>query len=71
MASGSSAAIPLGPNGKPISVDVKTSRDNRASAWPSCEPNAIPPICDIIDSSGPAMFLASSGSAAAHTVAIC
>src|ERR1700761_7992659 len=31
----------------------------------------MPPICDIIDNSGPAMFLASSGSAAAHTVEIC
>ena len=31
----------------------------------------MPPICDIIDSSGPAMALASSGSADAHTVAIC
>ena len=28
----------------------------------------MPPICDIIDSSGPAMLLASSGSADAHTV---
>ena len=31
----------------------------------------MPPICDIIDSSGPAMVLASSGSDDAHTVAIC
>lgn len=61
----------MGPNGKPISVDVSTSRDNRPSAWPSCEPNAMPPICDIICSSGPAMLLASSGSDAAHTVEIC
>ena len=45
--------------------------DNRANACPSCEPKAMPPICDIIDSSGPAMALASSGSAEAHTVEIC
>ncbi len=31
----------------------------------------MPPICDIIASSGPAMLLASSGSAEAHTVEIC
>ena len=31
----------------------------------------MPPICDIIDSSGPAMLLASSGRAEAHTVEIC
>jgi hypothetical protein len=31
----------------------------------------MPPICDIIDISGPAMALASSGSADAHTVEIC
>lgn len=54
-----------------MSVEVSTSRDKRPSAWPSCEPNAIPPICDIICSSGPAMLLASSGSEAAHTVEIC
>ena len=30
----------------------------------AAEPNAMPPICDIIDNSGPAMLLASSGSAA-------
>ena len=46
-------------------------RDSRPSAWPSCDPNAMPPICDIIDSSGPAMLLASSGSEEAHTVEIC
>ena len=54
-----------------MSVEVSTSRDNLPSAWPSCEPNAMPPICDIIESSGPAMVLASSGSADAHTVEIC
>ena len=31
----------------------------------------MPPICDIIDSSGPAMAFASSGSADAHTVESC
>ena len=31
----------------------------------------MPPICDIIASSGPAMLLASSGSDDAHTVEIC
>src|SRR5258708_27479706 len=31
----------------------------------------MPPICDIIASSGPAMLLASSGSAEAHTPEIC
>src|SRR3954471_21172743 len=31
----------------------------------------MPPICDIIDSNGPAMLLASSGSAEAHAVEIC
>ena len=71
MASGISAATPLGPSGSPMSVEVSTSRDSLPSAWPSCEPNAMPPICDIIDSSGPAMLLASSGSADAHTVEIC
>src|SRR6201996_1803242 len=71
MAAGSNAAIPLGPRGNPMSVDVSTSFDNLASAWPSCEPNAMPPICDIIDNNGPAIALASSGSADAHTVAIC
>lgn len=54
-----------------MSVDVSTSRDSRPSAWPSCEPNAMPPICDMIDSSGPAMLLASSGSDDAQTVEIC
>ena len=71
MASGISAATPLGPSGRPMSVDVNTSRDNVPSAWPSCEPNAIPPICDIIAISGPAMALASSGSVDAHTDEIC
>ncbi len=71
MASGISAATPLGPSGSPMSVEVNTSRDSLPSAWPSCEPNAMPPICDIIASSGPAMLLASSGSAEAHTVEIC
>ena len=71
MASGISAATPLGPNGRPMSVDVRTSLDNLPSAWPSCDPNAMPPICVIIDSSGPAMAWASSGSADAHTVEIC
>ena len=71
MASGISAATPLGPSGSPMSVEVNTSRDSVPSAWPSCEPNAMPPICDIIASSGPAMLLASSGSADAHTVEIC
>ena len=55
MASGISAATPLGPSGSPMSVEVNTSRDSLPSAWPSCEPNAMPPICDIIASSGPAM----------------
>ena len=71
MACGIRAATPLGPSGRPISVEVSTSRDSVPSAWPSCEPKAIPPICEIIDSSGPAMLLASSGSAEAHTVEIC
>ena len=71
MASGISAATPLGPSGSPMSVEVNTSRDSVPSAWPSCEPNAMPPICDIIASSGPAIALASSGSADAHTVEIC
>ncbi len=71
MASGISAATPLGPSGSPMSVEVNTSRDSVPSAWPSCEPNAMPPICDIIASRGPAMLLASSGSVDAHTPAIC
>ena len=71
IASGINAATPLGPSGSPMSVEVNTSRDSLPSAWPSCEPNAMPPICDIIASSGPAMLLASSGSAEAHTVEIC
>ena len=70
-ASGISAATPLGPSGSPMSVEVNTSRDNLPSAWPSCEPNAMPPIWDIIDSSGPAIAWASSGSAEAHTAEIC
>ncbi len=68
---GSSAAVPLGPNGRPMSVEVSTSLDNLPSAWPSCEPNAMPPIWEIIDSSGPAIALASSGSAEVHTDEIC
>ncbi len=71
IACGSSAATPLGPSGRPMSVDVSTSRDSRPSAWPSCEPNAMPPIWVIIAISGPAIALASSGSAEAHTDEIC
>ena len=71
IASGIRAATPLGPNGSPMSVEVNTSRDSLPSAWPSCEPNAMPPICVIIASSGPAIALASSGSDEAHTVEIC
>ena len=41
------------------------------SAWPSWLPKAIPPIWDIIASSGPAIAWASCGSAEAHTVEIC
>src|ERR1700752_5408526 len=71
MACGIRAATLLGPSGSPMSVDVNTSRDNVPRAWPSCEPKAMPPICDIIDISGPAMPLASSGNADAQTVEIC
>lgn len=70
-ACGSNAATPVGPSGSPISVEVSTSLLNLPSACPSCEPKAMPPICEIIDSNGPAMALASSGSAEAHTVEIC
>lgn len=70
-AAGIRAATPLGPKGNPMSVDVRTSFDKVPSAWPSCEPKAMPPICVIIDSSGPAMDFASSGSDDAHTVEIC
>ena len=62
---------PCGPSGRPMSVEVSTSLDSVASAWPSCDPKAIPPICDIIDISGPAIALASSGNASAQTVEIC
>ena len=71
MASGIRAATPLGPRGSPMSVEVNTSRDNVPRAWPSCEPKAMPPIWVIIAISGPAMALASSGRADAHTVDIC
>ncbi|SHW60743.1 Uncharacterised protein [Mycobacteroides abscessus subsp. abscessus] len=54
-----------------MSVDVSTSLDSVPSAWPSCEPKAMPPICDIIASSGPAIALASSGNADTHTVDSC
>ena len=71
MAAGISAATPLGPNGSPMSVEVSTSPESRPSAWPSWEPNAMPPIWVIIAISGPAMALASSGSAEVHTEEIC
>ena len=67
MAAGISTATPLGPNGSPTSVDVSTSFDSVPSAWPNCWPNAIPPIWVIIAISGPAIALASSGSAEDHT----
>ena len=71
MAVGISAATPLGPNGRPMSVEVSTSLDRWPNAWPSCEPKAIEPIWVISAISGPAIALASSGSAEVHTVEIC
>ena len=71
IASGIRAATPLGPSGSPMSVEVSTSLDSLPNAWPSWEPNAMPPICDIIAISGPAIALASSGSASAQTVDSC
>ena len=60
MAAGISTATPRGPSGSPMSVEVNTSLDNVPSAWPSCEPNAMPPIWVIIAISGPAIALISA-----------
>ena len=58
-----------------MSVEVNTSRDSLPSAWPSCEPNAMPPIWVMIAISGPAIARASSGTppgrACDHTEPIC
>ena len=71
MAAGISAAVPVGPSGNPMSVEVNTSRDSRPSACPNCEPNAIDPIWVIIAISGPAIARASSGRLADHTLETC
>ncbi len=41
---GSKADVASGPSGRPTSVDVSTSEASPASALPSCEPKAMPPI---------------------------
>ena len=71
MFAGSSAAVPAGASGRPISDAVSISDASWASALPSWEPKAIPPICPIICSSGPAASLASAGSASIQAPEIC
>ncbi len=61
MFSGSSAALPAGPSGSPMSAEPTTSPASTPTAWPICWPNMAPPMERIIPSSGPAMACISSG----------
>ncbi len=70
-AAGMSTAVPTGPSGRPISVEVSTSTASCARPCPSCAPKAMPLICVIMPIIGPAICAASSGSASAHIVDIC
>ncbi len=61
MFSGSSAALPAGPSGRPMSDEPTTSPASTPTAWPICVPNMAPPMERIMPISGPAMACISSG----------
>ena len=61
--SGSSAATPGGPSGRPMSLELTTSVASVPSAWPTWPPKIRPPIWLIMPISGAAIVCISAGSA--------
>ena len=61
--SGNSAATPVGPSGRPMSVALNTSVASEPRALPIWPPNIRPPICCMTPISGAAASRISSGSA--------
>jgi hypothetical protein len=71
LEAGSTATVRSGPSGRPMSVEETTSPASPPSACPTCWPNIAPPACDSIPNSGPAIALASSGSASPMALTTC
>ena len=63
---GSSAAVPSGPRGRPMSEALSTSPASPPSAWPTWLPNIAPPAWPSRPISGPAICCASGGQRVAH-----
>ncbi len=61
MFAGTSAAVPAGPSGSPMSPAESTSAASEPRAWPSWPPNSAPPSAVTIDCIGPIPARACSG----------
>ena len=68
---GTRAARPTGASGRPMSVAVSTSVDSSPSAWPIWVPKIAPPAWPSMPISGPAIALASAGSASPIAATTC
>ena len=66
MLAGTSAAVPAGPSGRPMSPAESTSAASEPRAWPSWPPNSAPPSVATIDCIGPSWARASSRHQVAH-----
>src|SRR6266542_4029156 len=61
MLAGTSAAVPAGPSGSPMSPAESTSAASEPSAVPSCPPNSAPPSEATMEVIGPSWLRISSG----------